>query len=237
VIPLQHTGGDEFALAAARVSSQGIEALESLDPEHAAKARGTINALMRQRHGSPFEHGYATFYVHAPLFIWEEIKRHRHMPFDHDDLSLSQESARYKEIEPTFWIPERSRPMLVPDEYKAMRPRFLETDDGTYETVRYELTYAYSIAYDAYRNMIERNVAREVARAALPHGIYASGWVSGNPRALLNFISLRTHDEQATYVSYPQAEIEDIARQIEEFLAQHWPVTYETFQKNGRVAP
>ena len=38
---------------------------------------GLIRFLMRERHGSPFEHGYFRFVVKAPLFVVREHHRHR----------------------------------------------------------------------------------------------------------------------------------------------------------------
>ena len=38
---------------------------------------GLIRFLMRERHGSPFEHGYFRFLVKAPIFVVREHHRHR----------------------------------------------------------------------------------------------------------------------------------------------------------------
>src|SRR5881392_4073907 len=38
---------------------------------------GLIRFLMREKHGSPFEHGYFRFLVKAPLFVVREHHRHR----------------------------------------------------------------------------------------------------------------------------------------------------------------
>ena len=38
---------------------------------------GLIRFLMREQHGSPFEHGYFRFIVKAPLFVVREHHRHR----------------------------------------------------------------------------------------------------------------------------------------------------------------
>jgi thymidylate synthase (FAD) len=38
---------------------------------------GLIRFLLRERHGSPFEHGYFRFLVKAPLFVVREHQRHR----------------------------------------------------------------------------------------------------------------------------------------------------------------
>ncbi len=45
--------------------------------EMADRDAGLIRFLMRERHGSPFEHGYFRFLVKAPLFVVREHHRHR----------------------------------------------------------------------------------------------------------------------------------------------------------------
>ena len=53
----------------------------------------------------------------------------------------------------------------------------------------------------------------------------------------MSFLSLRTHDPEATFVSYPQSEIEEAARVTEKLFSDHWPITYKAFCDNGRVGP
>ena len=57
--------------------------------------RGLVRSLVRQRHGTPVEKGYLEFYIHAPIFITREIIRHRVA------VSPSEESGRYKDLEPS----------------------------------------------------------------------------------------------------------------------------------------
>jgi thymidylate synthase (FAD) len=85
--------------------------------------------------------------------------------------------------------------------------------------------------------MLDRGVAPEVARCVLGFGVYYSGWVTFNPRGLMAFLSLRTHDPDAKFVSYPQAEIDQAARKVEAIFKELFPITHDAFCKNGRVAP
>ncbi|HCA87682.1 MAG TPA: FAD-dependent thymidylate synthase [Streptomyces sp.] len=70
------SAADSDVLWAARVSTAGEQSLEELqkDPE---RSKGLINFLMRDRHGSPFEHNSMTFFVSAPIFVFREFMRHR----------------------------------------------------------------------------------------------------------------------------------------------------------------
>lgn len=73
---VKHSAADSDVLWAARVSTAGEQSLEELtkDPE---RSKGLINFLMRDRHGSPFEHNSMTFFVSAPIFVFREFMRHR----------------------------------------------------------------------------------------------------------------------------------------------------------------
>lgn len=223
--------------AAAWVSTSGEEALARVeqDPAH---ARGLIKSLMENRHGTPFEHGAMSFFVHAPIFVWREWHRHRTM-------SYNEESGRYKKLEPVFWIPRYDRAMIRPERHRAMAPAYNTLADARgaaegqwlgNQLIQHTLEVC-QLAYDHYEWEINEGIANEVARRLLPVSIYSSCWVTCNPRSLMAFLSLRTHDTEAQFVSYPQAEIEEAARAAEQFLAKGWPITYEMFNRFGRVAP
>jgi thymidylate synthase (FAD) len=227
---VQKMGGDHMVVAAAKVSTTGEEALEFADPWRADANAGLIDYLMRHRHGTVFEHALLTFFVHAPAFVWWEWVRHR---IAH---SFNLESSRYKKLEPVFWVPKLTRKLVKAPDHKSARPSFV-ADEVAVNFARDNLKLAYQEAYSRYEAMIEVGIANEVARAALGFGVYFSGWVTVNPRSLMAFLSLRTHEPEAKFPSYPQAEIEQAARVTEQFLAEGWPLAYASFVKNGRVAP
>jgi thymidylate synthase (FAD) len=57
----------------ARVSTQGEQTLDvalKSDADKDKRDKGLINYLMRDRHGSPFDHNSLTFYVQAPIFVF-----------------------------------------------------------------------------------------------------------------------------------------------------------------------
>lgn len=228
---IQQMGGDHMIVAAAKVSTSGEDALEFAKPESAEGSFGLINYLMKHRHGTPFEHGTLTFFVHAPIFVWREWHRHR------IGFSYNEASGRYSKLDAIFWIPPTDRKLVPVPGYKAARPEFQAADEETYNWLIEDLKQGYIEAYNRYERRLEKGIAKEVARAGLPVGIYSSCWVTCNPRSLMSFLSLRTHDKTAKFVSYPQAEIEVAARVAEKFLAEGWPLTYKSFCENGRIGP
>ena len=218
---------DADVVFAARVSTVGEQSLEDVDADPQRSA-GLINYLMRDRHGSPFEHNSMTFFVKAPIFVWREHMRHR-------IASYNEESARYRELLPVFYVPSHERPLV-----QSGKPGAYEFHPGTpAQSVLVERTIQESCtaAYSGYLEMLEAGVAREVARMVLPVTIYSSAYVTMNARALMNFLSLRRKVEGSHFVSYPQREIEMVAEVYEDHFAQLMPLTHSAFNEHGRVAP
>jgi len=224
---LAHSGGDESVLGAMLVSTQGEESLKQLtaDPE---AGYGRINFLMKNKHGTPFEHNQFRFYVRAGIFVFREFHRHR------IGWSYNEESGRYKELDPLFHIPGPERPLKQigkPGAYEVVPAPELHP-----ELVR-ELVDAYETEYARYKRLLDLGVAKEVARMCLPVGIMSSMYATCNARSLMAFLSLRTYSEKATFPSRPQYEIEQVARAFEDIFKAEMPLTYRAWNENGRVAP
>ena len=218
---------DADVLFAARVSTKGEQSLEDVDAD-ASRSSGLINYLMRDRHGSPFEHNSMTFYVQAPIFVFREFMRHR-------IASYNEESGRYRELRPTFYVPGPDRRLG-----QVGKPGHYEFVDGTPEQhalVDDETRRVCTEAYAAYQRMLQAGVAREVARIVLPVTIFSSMYVTMNARSMMNFLSLRTARPGAAFPSYPQREIEMVAERMEEEWARLMPLTRAAFDGHGRVAP
>jgi thymidylate synthase (FAD) len=217
-------GGDDAVVRSARVSTSS----DSRNVDMGTKEEGLINYLMRDRHGSPFEHNAFTFFIEAPIFVFREFMRHR-------IASYNEESGRYKELSPVFYIPAPERKLI-----QVGKPGAYTFEEGDYSQkmmVPAEIMRTNDDAYTAYKRMLEAGIAREVARAVLPVNIYSSMYVTMNARAMMNFLSLRTTREGTHFPSFPQREIEMVAEKMEEFFAEKMPITYAAFNKNGRVAP
>jgi thymidylate synthase (FAD) len=225
---------DSDVLFAARVSTLGEQTLEQSQLEgsesegDAKRDRGLINFLMRDRHGSPFEHNSMTFYVRAPIFVFREFMRHR-------IASYNEESGRYRELNPVFYVPAAERNLVQVG--KAGAYDFLPGTAEQTALVQQQTRAAAIGAYEAYQRMLEAGVAREVARIVLPLNIYSSMYVTLNARSLMNFLSLRTKREGSSFPSFPQREIEMCAEQMETHFEKLMPLTYAAFNKNGRVSP
>ncbi|MBI1378775.1 MAG: FAD-dependent thymidylate synthase [Frankiales bacterium] len=224
---VKSSASDADVLFAARVSTKGEQSLEDVDSD-AGRSAGLINYLMRDRHGSPFEHNSFTFFVRAPIFVWREHMRHR-------ITSYNEESGRYRELEPVFYVPGPERNLV--QQGKPGAYEFVPGSPEQHALVDSTVRASCEQAYAAYRAMLDAGVAREVARIVLPVTIYSSAYVTMNARALMNFLSLRTKREGSHFPSFPQREIELVAERYEQEFERLMPLTYAAFQANGRVAP
>ena len=221
------SASDADVIWAARVSTAGEQSLDEIG-EDPARSAGLINYLARERHGSPFEHTSMTFFISAPIFVFREFMRHR-------IASYNEESGRYRELSPVFYVPDADRKLI-----QIGKPGAYTFVDGTKEQLEITevaMKEAYTLAYKQYQVMLDAGIAREVARAVLPVGLYSSMYVTMNARALMNFLSLRTAREGSHFPSYPQREIEMVAEKMEVEFARLMPLTHAAFEKSGRVTP
>jgi thymidylate synthase (FAD) len=206
---------DLSVVNAARVSfARRKEAMDESD-------EGLVRFLMRDRHGTPFEHNAFRFHIRCPIFVAREWFRHRISSFN-------EFSMRYAKATDEFYVPaaEDVRSQVgKPGAYT-----FEPVDADLAEETRQALRGVYEQAYATYAELVERGVAREVARSVLPVGAYTEFYWTVNARALMNFVSLRAAETA-------QREIRRYADAVESLFAERMPVTYDAFVAGGRTAP
>lgn len=183
---------------------------------------GLIGFLMKNRHGTPFEHNSFMFHVKCPIFVAREWFRHRIGSFN-------EYSGRYSEMVNDFYLPD----------WEDMRTQVGKPGSYTFEPIEdaakcahIETTIAgaYDAAWAAYQQLLENGVAKELARIVLPSGIYTEFYWTVNARALMNFLSLRLGSDA-------QLEIRKFAEAVETFLEIKMPITHRFWNENDRIAP
>jgi len=206
---------DLSVVNAARVSfARRKEAMDESD-------EGLVRFLMRERHGTPFEHNSFRFHIRCPIFVAREWFRHRVGSFN-------EFSMRYARATDEFYVP-------APEDVRTQVGKpgaysFEPVDPELAEQARAALQEVYEQAYATYERLVEAGVARELARCALPVGAYTEFFWTVNARALMNFVSLRAAETA-------QREIRFYAEAVERFLAERMPVTHAAFVANDRTAP
>jgi thymidylate synthase (FAD) len=220
---VEHMGDDSSIAKSARVSTAGAGNTEGKND------KGLINFLMRDRHGTPFEHNALTFRMSAPLFVFYEFHRHR------VGWSYNEESARYRELEPVFYVPRDDRALRQvgkPGAYvfepgDARQKRVVE---GTHKRAAID-------AWAEYQWLLDNGIAREVARNVLPVSVFKSMYATCNLRSLFAFLSLRWAHPLSTVPTFPLAEIQTVAEKMDELAREHFPLAFEAFDRNGRISP
>ena len=211
---------DDMVIQAAQVSSKGENNPDTV-PER------LINALLKSRHGSPFEHTAFTFFIEAPIFVFREWQRHRISSFN-------EMSGRYTELKPKFYSPSVERGVI--NVGTKMKPVFVNHLEAAMD-IQAILNHQSSTAWEHYQYMLRAGIANEVARMALPVNVYSQMYWTVNARSLMNFLSLRVESDDSTFRSYPQHEIDLAARKVERNFQEQMPLTHKAFVQNGRVAP
>ena len=221
---VEYPASDLRVAKAAWVSTKGARAEDEQDE---SRIGGLIKFLVRDRHGSPFEHNSFTFAIRCPIFVIREFHRHR------VGWSYNEESGRYTQLKPQFYI--------IGDDRKTVqtgKPGHYVFGKGTRVQTRMiqRLMMIYSsAAYKGYQYMLKKGVAKEVARMILPLNIYSSFYATCNARSLMHFLSLRTESDHATIPSHPQHEIQMVADKMEELFEVSMPLTYRAWNENGRM--
>lgn len=207
---------DDLSVANSARVSFGIRKTELEESDH-----GLIRFLLRERHGTPFEHNAFRFHVRCPIFVAREWFRHRIGSFN-------EYSGRYKEMTPDFYVPDADdvrTQVGKPGSYS-----FDPVDSALAQSTRETIQETYDAAWAAYEQMLENGIAKEVARLVLPLGIYTEFYWTVNARALMNFLSLRNAEAA-------QLEIREYAGAIEPLFEKAMPTTYAAFVANDRRAP
>jgi len=231
VIYIDHYGSDQRIVDTARVSYNA----ESKGQE---KDKRLLHYLYKHRHTSPFEQCMVTFNIKLPLFVQGQMVRHRTQ-------KLNQVSARYIEMPYEFYIPQKWRKQDTKNKQGSVEEEdfnpimclrnFANHDeDATSDEIvagkwlevnaSKELELQSRIAYNTYKKMLEKGIAREMARMILPQNLYTEIRTTWDLHNLMHFLRLRM-DEHA------QWEVQEYARAMYEITKEHFPWTMEAFNK------
>jgi thymidylate synthase (FAD) len=212
---IDHMGSDLRIVNAARQS------YDRESEELTAADEGLINYMIKNSHGTPFEHVNFTFKVKLPIFVAREWMRHRIGSF-------SEMSGRYVKLKQEFYMPG---PEYVRSQVGKMgNYRFEPVREESALETRETFEDVYYLAWTYYEDMLKKGIAKEVARNVLPVSIYTQFIWTVNLRSLFNFIKLRSG-------KHALSEIRDYSEEIEKIVKLIVPVAYTAFNNNGRIVP
>jgi thymidylate synthase (FAD) len=196
----------DFAIVqAARVSyGQGTKRLN--------EDRGLIRYLARHRHTTPFEMVEFKFHHVMPIFVARQWIRHR-------TANVNEYSARYSVVRDLFYRPT---PKSVRKQSAANRQGGEEPVDDLTAREFCEYLDSAAAAYAQYEKFLEKGVARELARIALPVNVYTQWYWKCDLHNLLHFLSLRMD-------AHAQQEIRDYASAMFALIQPIVPIAAEAF--------
>ena len=160
-----------------------------------------IKYLAVHNHWSPFGHASLQFRIKAPIFVARQLVKHQ------VGLVWNEVSRRYVDDEPEFYVP------------KMWRERHRDKKQGSTDTeVEYNIDAIMEVIKKTYEDMLQRNIAPELARMILPQNMITEWMWSGTLYAFSRVCNLRNKEDS-------QSETRQISQLITRHLKDHFPVS------------
>ncbi|MDR0403369.1 MAG: FAD-dependent thymidylate synthase [Treponema sp.] len=195
---VDYLGGDRRVVQAARVSyGEGTKTYR--------EDAGLIDYLLRNRHTSPFEQVALTFHIKLPIFVARQWIRHR-------TARLNEISGRYSVMNDDFYIPAAEDVALQSADNKQGRSGAVDPEEA--ETIRGGFAAGQKRAYGDYRELVDRGLARELARINLPLSLYTEWYWQIDLHNLFHFLELRLDSHAQKEIRLYAGVLFDIAKKI-----------------------
>ncbi|MGB9663914.1 MAG: FAD-dependent thymidylate synthase [Ignavibacteria bacterium] len=205
---IDYMGGDESIVQAARVSyGKGTKTV--------SEDRTLIRYLMRHQHTTPFEMVEFKFHIKLPLFVARQWIRHR-------TANVNEYSGRYSIMPEEFYVPDETVIKFQSKANKQGRDSE-EVPPEIRKRVLEILLQEQKSAFSGYQEMLNYNIARELARINLPLSLYTQWYWKIDLHNLFHFLKLRM-DKHAQY------EIRVYAEKMAEIVKAVVPIAYEAFE-------
>jgi len=211
---VDYMGGDQRIVQSARVSyGQGTTTVR--------RDRALIDYLMSHQHTSPFEQVILTFHCKMPIFVARQWVRHR-------TARLNEISGRYSIMEDEFYLPAEGQIRYQSKSNRQGRDTN-EVPKKLRQKVLAILLTGQETAYQDYNNLIEQDIARELARINLPLSLYTQWYWQIDLHNLLHFLQLRLD-------YHAQWEIRQYAQVMARMTRAVAPLAYAAFETHVQKA-
>ena len=203
-------GNDLSVVNAARVSFSKTSEYDTVKPiagpysqikRLKQKDEKLIKYLAEHEHWSPFAHASISFRIKAPIFVARQLVKHQ------VGLAWNEVSRRYVDDKPEFYIPFMWR--------KRAENKKQGSSD---EEIEYDITDFVSKSKELYNDMLESDIAPEMARMILPQNMMTEWYWSGSLMAFARVVNLRIKEDT-------QEETRVIATHIDKHLKDHFPIS------------
>lgn len=176
---------------------------------------GLIRYLMRHLHTTPFEMVEFKFHVKLPIFVARQWIRHR-------TANVNEYSGRYSEMKDEFYVPaiDQVRAQSATNKQGRAEEAF---DPSQAERIRTGMLDTQTRLYGEYQDLLQADLAREIARINLPVSNYTEWYWKVDLHNLFHFLKLRI-DPHAQY------EIRVYGEAMAQIVKAAVPVAYEAFE-------
>lgn len=210
---VDYYGSDSRIVQAARVSyGEGTKTV--------SQDGALIDYLLRHQHTSPFEQVVFTFHLKMPIFVARQWVRHRMG-------RMNEVSGRYSIMKDEFYVPENSCISKQSTNNKQGRGEVFEEQQA--KEFQAEFIEGQQKAYEVYKGMVEKGIAREIARINLPLALYTEFYWQMDLHNLFHFLKLRLD-------SHAQYEIRLYAEKILEIIKTVCPMAVSSFENTMEKA-
>jgi len=189
-------------------------------PDTEEHAKELVELLWQWRntptHDTPFNHGFFSFEVKAPIFVRAQLVKHEY-------LIMSEYSRRYITDDIEFYEPDLWRGAAKDKKQGSSGVVDLKKVKGWYDGYEGTVNSSDAIAItmegvvDLYQHLLDTGVAPEQARMVLPQSLMTAWTWSGTLGAFAKMCQLRCHPEA-------QYESRLVANKVYEELKKQFPV-------------
>lgn len=190
---LAQCGSDQTIAEAAWVSTDRAK------DRSAVEVTRLLKYLVKHNHWTPFGQTHLQFRFHIPIFVARQLMR------SNVGIVWNEESRRYVQDEPIFYVPEI---------WRAQSKSLKQGSEGVVERptmARDDYLDSCHCAYKRYTMMLMLGVASELARAILPVATYTTLVGSFSLASAARVVALRVNP-------HAQWEIQQVAKQMDELV-------------------
>ena len=207
---IDYMGSDLSVVNAARVSFAKKSELEWVEKKNSStlyeqtlkeKDKKLINYLAKHDHWSPFGHASLQFHIKAPIFVARQLVKHQ------VGLVWNEVSRRYDDEDPEFFVP-----FLWREKHENKKQGSTDTE------VQYDIMPIIKMSKLMYQEMLDKNIAPELARMILPQCMMTEWIWSGTLYAFARVCNLRNKDDA-------QKETREVTRDIAHHMKDQFPMS------------
>ena len=213
---VSHTPDAEATMAyIARVTSKDQE-----NP----KFEGLLKYCIKHGHWSVMEQASMTVEVVTPLAIAVQLLRHRSFTFQQfsgryeNQEMMAEHTNGLSSLLDMFYVPEEARTQDAKNRQNSIFAEDPRLTDAMWNT----MSTAYTVSLQCYRDLLERGVAKEIARFVLPQGVYSRLYLTGSCRSFIHYIGVRDDEGVAQY------EHVELARAVKQVFSGVFPTVYNS---------